>query len=66
MTDTKVDIQKILSNVSTEINAVNKEIERTIQSEGLDNTQIETWIESLNQIIRKTDHAVEVLEESRN
>lgn len=66
MTDTKIDILKILSNVSSEINTVNKEIERTIQTEGLDNTQIETWIESLNQIIRKTDHAVEVLEESKN
>lgn len=66
MSETKINILEVLTKINSEINTVNKEIERTIQTEGLDNNQIDSWINFLNQIIRKSDHAVEVLEESKN
>ena len=61
MTNNAQGIKEILEKVSTEINQVNKDITQSMAS--VDDTQIETWINNLNQLIRKLDHMVENLEE---
>ena len=58
-------ITEALENITKEITDVNHEIKQIIQGEGLDNQQIEEWINSLNKIIRLTDHTTEILEESK-
>lgn len=59
------DIKEILGNVSKEITDINTEINRTIKNENLNDSEVETWINNLNGLIRKLDHMVEKLEESQ-
>jgi uncharacterized protein YukE len=61
MTNNAQGIKEILEKVSREINQVNTDITQSMAS--VDDTQIETWINNLNQLIRKLDHMVENLEE---
>ncbi len=56
-------VKEILEKVSQEINQVNQNISLSIASDNLDDNQIQTWINNLNQLIRKLDHMVENLEE---
>ncbi|MES2218315.1 MAG: hypothetical protein V4501_07880 [Pseudomonadota bacterium] len=56
-------VKEILEKVSQEINQVNQNISLSIASDNLDDKQIQTWINNLNQLIRKLDHMVENLEE---
>jgi hypothetical protein len=58
-------ITEALENITKEITDVNHEIKQIIQGDGLDNQQIDDWINSLNKIIRLTDHTTEILEESK-
>jgi hypothetical protein len=58
-------ITEALENITKEITDVNHEIKKIIEGEGLDNQQIDDWINSLNKIIRLTDHTTEILEESK-
>jgi ABC-type transporter Mla subunit MlaD len=59
-------IKDILESVSQEINQVNQNINSSIASNSLDDSQIQTWINNLNQLIRKLDHMVENLEEMQH
>jgi septum formation inhibitor MinC len=56
-------VKEILEKVSQEINQVNHNITKTIADSDLDGNEIQTWINNLNQLIRKLDHMVENLEE---
>jgi septum formation inhibitor MinC len=56
-------VKEILEKVSQEINQVNHNITNTIADSDLDGNEIQTWINNLNQLIRKLDHMVENLEE---
>jgi septum formation inhibitor MinC len=56
-------VKQILEKVSQEINQVNHDITNTIADSDLDGNEIQTWINNLNQLIRKLDHMVENLEE---
>jgi hypothetical protein len=58
-------ITEALENITKEITDVNHEIKNIIEGEGLNNQQIDEWINSLNKIIRLTDHTTEILEESK-
>jgi hypothetical protein len=58
-------ITEVLENITKEITDVNHEIKTIIEGEGLNTQQIDEWINSLNKIIRLTDHTTEILEESK-
>jgi hypothetical protein len=56
-------VKDILEKVSQEINQVSQNITNSISANNLDESEIQTWINNLNQLIRKLDHMVENLEE---
>jgi arginine decarboxylase-like protein len=56
-------VKDILEKVSQEINQVNQNITKSISANNLDESEIQNWINNLNQLIRKLDHMVENLEE---
>jgi hypothetical protein len=62
----KNTISEMLTNITKQVTDVNHHIKDIIEGDGLENKQIESWINSLNQIIRLVDHSTEVLEESKH
>lgn len=62
----KINVTETIATIEKNITEVNHEIERIIKDEGLDTGQIQGWIDSLNNIIRKTDRSVEALLESQS
>jgi hypothetical protein len=59
------DLDTILTTINSEVSQVKEGVDKVIETEGLDNDQIERWINYLTQIIRKVDHVIETLEESK-
>ena len=59
------DLDAMLTTINSEVSAVKEGVEKVIENEGLNNDQIERWINYLSQIIRKVDHVIETLEESK-
>ena len=59
------DIDKLLTTINSDISEVKNGVDSVIENEGLDNDQIERWLEYLSQIVRKVDHLMETLEESK-
>ena len=56
----------ILENLRNELVDVTKKLDNHIESDSLDNNELDVAIDYLNATIRKLDHAVEALLESRN
>jgi hypothetical protein len=59
-------ISETLATINKQVTDVNHQIKAIIDGDGLENGEIESWINSLNQIIRLVDHTTEVLEESKH